>query len=343
MEWFRKFINDMVTTSNLSHARAASTWSVVKILAAKAEQNTTGCLSVCEFDVALRVIRQPAWQSSLEEELAWCIFDIDGVNFLNLDDFHKLRNLWASLGKVCSDAQAAAVERAAEREDRGAMSRERYQAWLRSMKASAKTDRPGTPLPPAAELAIQPQHMTFTRQAAPQDHLRRSTDVKLLSLARVPINRAAELLHFLNMRGLKPSRPSTARSRRAVNADDGFDSCMPSPRAARPPRTVAARGASDAQAVRKARLQPYMEVKAPYFTKEGETKYHVGTLMSGWGQKNTSTVIPHSEAPGKSSSKRKCTTEGVPHVQRGKEFVRVLMHGIERWVPRDAVLPVKLA
>merc|ERR1719359_1880380 len=111
---------DMVSSGRLSRIKAPNTWIIIRILIAKAEQTHDGRLLEPEFDAALRTIAGPLWHnSSLEVELAWSIFDLENKQHIGLDDFHALRAVWASMGKVCSDAQVHSLIASAEEEDSG--------------------------------------------------------------------------------------------------------------------------------------------------------------------------------------------------------------------------------
>merc|ERR1712216_6608 len=94
-------------------------------------------------------------------------------------------------------------------------------------------------------------------------------------------------------------------------------------------------------ALRKARFQPYMQVKAPFVDSNGQTVYDCGTLMSGWGVKNPDVIIPHSEAPESERRTKKLAASSEGDPQQG--YVRVLLRGLERWIPREAVMPVEPA
>lgn len=373
-EWLRRLMNDMVETGRMPRAKAVRTCRVVRLLIAKAEQNECSCLLECEFDSAARVIREPTWQSSLEVELAWSLFDISQEDKITCEDFAKLRACWAALGRVCSDAEASSIQAAARNEDGSMMTRERYEVWMQTGCADQHAKPHHTP-PPEAESAMQPQHMSFMRDAGPRDHARRSKESRLLSLMQAPINLAVELMNFSNMRGLRPSRPSTARSRKA-DADSGdefqpvgrpstagsrkgdtysFDEFQsvgpstpgPSTKSDRKVAPQAPSGEKHRFKLRKAKLQPYMEVKAPVIRPDGQTVYQVGTLMSGWGTKNEKVKIPHSEPPEK--AKRKGTPSKTAVSRRASQggdrrheddYVLVLLGGIEKWAPREAVMPI---
>lgn len=336
-DWIRKLTNDGVASGRLPMAKAVRTCRIVRLLMVKAEQNVSGCLSEQEFAAAVRVIRQPNWKdSSLEAEVAWVLFAFSHEQEITLDDFSKLRACWAALGKVSNDADANSLHTTGNGES-AMLTKERYQFWLEAccVDEQPKSNRP---LPPAAQIAIQSKYMSFGSQTAPQDHLRRSTEAKFLSLVTAPMNLAAELMNFCNTRGLKPSRPSTARSRvAAADASDDFHGLGPSPRVAR----KVTPDAESLQTFRKARLQPYMEVKVPLLEPDGQTVYEIGTLMTGWGIRNKNAVIPHSEPPKRWKDAR--TNQDSPRQEEPpkQDYLLVVVRGIEKWVPRAAVMPLK--
>merc|ERR1719424_2365246 len=72
------------------------------------------------------------------------------------------------------------------------------------------------------------------------------------------------------------------------------------------------------------------------------THYEIGTLVSGWSTKNKHAVIPHSERPASArgkTSREEWKKHGEERQKHAEEYVKVLIRGIEREVPRNAVVP----
>lgn len=84
------------------------------------------------------------------------------------------------------------------------------------------------------------------------------------------------------------------------------------------------------------RFTPYMKVKTSYVRPDGTKAEAIGTLLKGWGTKNKFAKIPYSHR-----SKAKDNEEPSSSDDESQDTVVVQIHGVERYVPRDWVTPLR--
>mmetsp|Transcript_94597 Transcript_94597/g.294522 ORF Transcript_94597/g.294522 Transcript_94597/m.294522 type:complete len:420 (-) Transcript_94597:111-1370(-) len=361
--WFRSLIVDMVAQGELPPSKSIRTSRIVALLAKKAASSQCGCLSFDEFDTCTRVVTSPSPGCALEEELTWILLSSNGESQLQCEHaVEAARALWTSIGVSCSDEDAQQVIVAANEEDNGLLTAQRYHDWFQSCCQSRPRAR-GSARPPSKASAPGPggaasssstprARPSYFRGSCHRDQLLRSAEVSAFSLFKYAGDRPLDLSE--SVRCPAPTHPShrerPGRSSRA-GAADGDAAAAGSASLRQPAARKAAPLDWEAQEEwwnQKAnRLLPYMRVKASYRRHDGAKAEAVGTLLTGWGIPNKANAIPHSQPPEGARCREaspQTVLPGLTEAAKRKDterFVVVLINGVERLVPRKWVSPVE--
>mmetsp|Transcript_75642 Transcript_75642/g.146203 ORF Transcript_75642/g.146203 Transcript_75642/m.146203 type:complete len:389 (-) Transcript_75642:141-1307(-) len=350
--WFRALITDMVVHGTLPPTKALRTSRIIALLCSKASMNQNGCFSLDEFDACTRVITSPSEGCRLEEELVWCLLNVDGrPRIVCAEAVGEIRALWASMGITCSDEGAQKVVDASVVEDHGTLTAERYREWFEScskpirMETSAPASIRGT----SARGWAQHEHSFLSRSrcAHPRDHMLRSAEVEMMSLFRYDGDQALDLSSHVRQplpaKTTARKRPgSGGRAQKEMAPSTVEPEWTPRPRLPKP-KPISWEEQQRWWDQKSKRLIPYMRVKASYSRPDGKKVSTTGVLLSGWGVPNEATKIPHSQPPESMLMQRKAKIvhPGLTQAQRRQDRrVLVLVDGSERLLPRSAVEPI---
>lgn len=353
--WFRALITDMTVHGSLAPAKVLRTSRIVGLLRTKASMNQNGCLSLDEFDACTRVIASPSAGCRLEEELTWCLLNVDGrPRIVSAEAVGQVRALWAAAGVTCSTEGAQEVLDASSAEDNGCLTAARYHEWFEScceprrMETSAPASARGASARASAQQG-QSSFLSRSRCAHPRDHMLRSSEAGAMSLFRYegdkPPDWSLLVRRPIPAKTTPRKRPgSEGRSDRERGVSTPEPEWTPRPRP-RKPKPITWEDQERWWNQKSKRLKPYMRVKVSYMRPDGKKVSTTGTLLSGWGVPNKVTTIPHSQPPESMAKHRKPRTvlPGLVEARRPPDADRhvvVLCDGSERLLPRASVEPI---
>eukprot|EP00928_Gymnodinium_smaydae_P043865 TRINITY_DN29314_c0_g1_i1.p1 TRINITY_DN29314_c0_g1~~TRINITY_DN29314_c0_g1_i1.p1 ORF type:complete len:453 (-),score=35.27 TRINITY_DN29314_c0_g1_i1:46-1404(-) len=321
--WLRCFVADLASRRTRCISSPMRTRSIVTLLAAKAEMNQSGVLSLQEFRACAEALGRPSLVS-IEEEVVWSIFDTEGSGKLDAEQFADVRRVWAALGISSESAEALVESGTAAVGDSGSVTRDHYNAWCRtfvplasggSLKVRSLAD--GLITMPVSRESRPRSSLSVGCGLRPHDHLLRSQETGLLTLGRRPWasseSPSGDPPPDLSgpVRCLHPSAPRSRKlpgaAGRALHGTSAANSsacssqhgsgwatatsltaprtpgAQSTPRSHRQYPAVDPDAQSESWAWRQARLRPYMKVKAEYKRPDGTTVQAMGELHTGWG------------------------------------------------------------
>jgi len=348
--WFRALITDMTVHGILPPTKVVRTSRIVALLCSKASMNPNGCLSLDEFDACTRVITSPSAGCRLEEELTWCLLNVDGrPRIVSAEAVGQVKVLWASVGITCSIEEAQELVEASCTEDNGFLTADRYHDWFEScceprrIETSARASARGTSARGWAQ--HEQSFLSRSRCVHPHDHMLRSSEVGMMSLFRYegdkPLDPSSHVRKPLPAKTTARKRPgSQGRTDRERGASTPEPVWTPRPKLPKP-KPISWEDQERWWDQRSKRLMPYMRVKASYIRHDGKKVSTTGTLLTGWGVPNKGATIPHSQPPESTLNHRKFT--GLVETRKrlhNDKYVLVLVDGCERLIPRASVEPI---
>lgn len=299
-----------------------------------------------------------------EEELCWALLDTQGEGGVQIRSAAPLlRAMWSAIGVPDSGKVVEELIAATER-DGGWLTAETYRS---SLRAACSNGRAATarPTPREVALGLRPYGTVtdWDRSGQSGRHTARARDCILRSreLAGLSMYQYSGGRANIDARILEPSL-STHRKRPGKLGRVDVAAGRPRGPQAMTTRLPTMSGKAKKKNIdweaqeqwwgkKKNRMVPYMPVKVSYVDKHGKQVDDMGTLLSGWGQTNLAFDVPHSKPPQSARlGERRKQKEPEPAIPVGLEdwvkvrdeehFVVVLVHGVERLVPRKWVSAV---
>mmetsp|Transcript_53118 Transcript_53118/g.150358 ORF Transcript_53118/g.150358 Transcript_53118/m.150358 type:complete len:476 (+) Transcript_53118:92-1519(+) len=366
--WFREVLRVAAVRRQRQALRPLRTSHVVAIFCAKATRHEDACLSCDEFTAgAVSLVK-----GGSDEELVWALLDVLGEGRVRAEGgIEGVAALWSAVGIPCLESDIQSMRAAAEAEDDGWLTLERFRGWSRQGFDRPRSSQWSRMTPRQQRLSEEAAFCgtvaSFGRTDMASGPGARIADARLRSAeagGTVLFKNTGDRLWDLSeiVRVPEPARPLSRKlpgaagraaaaggDAAALRLQDADEGARPNTVMALPPKpSIGWEAFAELEARRQARFRPFMQVKASYVKHGGGKAECIGTLLTGWGVPNRASSVPHALPPegvrrAGTQTYRSPAPVGLREREKWRDeehFVGVQIHGRDRLIPRAWVTPM---